>query len=118
MILDACINELARMDAVPESLESVPRWELYRLLADPVRVRLLALTSADELSVSELADILRESQPKVSRHAAALRDVGLVASRKQGTWVLLRLKPGAESDAVVRDAIRAGRASCERDGTW
>jgi len=100
-----------------ESLD-VPRWELYRLLADPVRVRLLALTSKEELSVSELAELLRESQPKVSRHGAALRDAGLIVSRKQGTWVLLRLKPGIEDDPVVRDAIRAGRSSCERDGTW
>jgi DNA-binding transcriptional ArsR family regulator len=99
-------------------LQRGARWELYGLLADPVRVRLLALTSAEELSVSELAELLREGQPKVSRHAAALRDAGLVSSRKQGTWVLLRLRPGVDADPVVRDAVRAGRASCERDGTW
>ena len=100
------------------SLAGVPRWELYRLLSDPVRVRLLALTSAEELSVGELAELLREGFPKVSRHAAALRDAGLVAARKQGTWVLLRLSPQVADDPVVADALAAGRASCERDGTW
>lgn len=100
------------------SLSELSRWDLYRLLSDPVRGRLLALTSTEELSVGELAEVLREGQPKVSRHATLLRDAGLVSARKQGTWVLLRLSPGVERDPVVADAVRAGRASCERDGTW
>ena len=93
------------------------RWELYRLLADPVRPRLLALVSIEEFGVGELADLLRESQPKVSRHAAALRDAGLVAGRKQGTWMLLRLAHGALEDAVVADAVAAGLTTCHADGT-
>src|SRR3954470_14484025 len=99
------------------ALAAASRWELYRLLADPVRPRLLALTSAEELAVGELAELLREGQPKISRHAAALRDAGLLAGRKQGTWTLLRLAPGAADDAVVADAVRAGLASCRADGT-
>jgi ArsR family transcriptional regulator len=95
----------------------MPRWELYRLLADPVRLRLLALASVEELGVGELADLLREGQPKISRHASALRDAGLVAARRQGTWTLLRLAPGAADDAVVSDAVHAGLASCRSDGT-
>src|SRR5579871_5746020 len=93
------------------------RWELYRLLADPVRPRLLALTSAEELGVGELAELLREGQPKISRHAAALRDAGLLSARRQGTWTLLRLAAGASEDAVVADAVAAGLASCRADGT-
>jgi DNA-binding transcriptional ArsR family regulator len=93
------------------------RWELYRLLADPVRPRLLALASLEELAVGELAELLREGQPKISRHAAALRDAGLLAARKQGTWTLLRLAPGAGDDPVVADAVRAGITSCRTDGT-
>jgi ArsR family transcriptional regulator len=93
------------------------RWELYRLLADPVRPRLLALVSVEELGVGELADLLREGQPKISRHASALREAGIVAGRKQGTWTLLRLAPGAGEDAVVADAVAAGLASCRADGT-
>lgn len=93
------------------------RWELYRLLADPVRPRLLALVSVEELGVGELADLLREGQPKISRHASAMREAGIVAGRKQGTWTLLRLAPGASEDAVVADAVAAGLASCRADGT-
>src|SRR3954470_16940244 len=99
------------------ALAAASRWELYRLLADPVRPRLLALTSTEELAVGELAELLREGQPKISRHAAALRDAGLLAARKQGTWTLLRLAPGAGEDPVVADAVRAGLTSCRTDGT-
>jgi ArsR family transcriptional regulator len=95
----------------------IARWELYRLLADPIRLRLLALCSIEELAVSELADLLRQGQPKVSRHAAALRDAGLLHARKQGTWLLLRLAPGATEDAVVADALSTGLESCEADRT-
>src|SRR5262245_65080481 len=97
--------------AVPRG-DASSRWELYRLLADPVRPRLLALTSAEELGVGELADLLREGQPKISRHAGALRDAGLLAARRQGTWTLLRLAGGAMDDPVVADAVHAGLASC------
>lgn len=93
------------------------RSELYRLLAEPVRLRLLGLTSVEELGVGELAELLREGQPKVSRHASALRDAGLLAARKQGTWTLLRLAAHAIDDAVVADAVAAGLASCRADGT-
>jgi DNA-binding transcriptional ArsR family regulator len=109
-------------DIEPTSVGLAPegagsRWELYRLLADPVRLRLLALASVEELGVGELADLLREGQPKISRHASALRDAGLVAARRQGTWTLLRLAKGAADDAVVNDAVQAGLASCRADGT-
>lgn len=97
--------------------DAASRWELYRLLADPVRPRLLALAAAEELGVGELSELLREGQPKISRHAAALRDAGLLLARKQGTWTLLRLSPGAATDPVVADAVRAGTAACEADGT-
>ena len=103
--------------APPSGANPASRWELYRLLADPVRPRLLALTSAEELGVGELAELLREGQPKISRHAAALRDAGLVSARRQGTWTLLRLAHGAAEDAVVADAVAAGLASCQADGT-
>ncbi len=86
-----------------------PRWELYRLLADPVRLSLLALVEEEELAVGELAEILQEGQPKISRHATQLRDAGIVNARKQGSWVLLSLAQGAATDAVLRDALAVGR---------
>jgi len=94
-----------------------PRWELYRLLSEPARLCLLALAAEDELAVSELAELLDESQPNVSRQAAPLRQAGLLTVRRQGTWTLMRLAPDATHDPVVADALRAGRALCEERGT-
>lgn len=93
------------------------RWQLYRLLSDPFRLRLLALSNAEELALGELAELLGESQPNVSRHAAPLRQAGLLAERRQGTRTLVRLPPEALADAVVRDAVAAGRELCQEDGS-
>jgi len=93
------------------------RWQLYRLLSDPFRLRLLALAAEEELALGELADLLGESQPNLSRHAAPLRQAGLLAERRQGTRTLVRLDPSAKSDPVVCDALAAGRGICEKDGS-
>jgi ArsR family transcriptional regulator len=86
-------------------------------LAEPVRLRLLALASEEELAVGELAELLGESQPNVSRHAAALRQAGLLSMRKDGTRALLKLRDDAGVDAVVADAIGSGRGLCLADGS-
>jgi len=96
---------------------SETRWQLYRLLSDPVRLRLLALAAEEELSVGELAELLGEAQPNVSRHAAPLRQAGLLADRRQGTRTLMRLSDDAGRDPVVRDALEAGRRMCGADGS-
>ncbi len=96
---------------------SARRWELYRLLGEPVRLRLLALVASEELAIGELAELLGEGQPSVSRHAKALREAGLVAVRKHGRWAFLRLHDGVAGDPVVGDALDAGRALSEEDGS-
>ncbi len=93
------------------------RWELYRLLSEPVRLRLLALAAEEELAIGELAELLDESQPNVSRHAAPLKQGGLLSVRKQGQRALVKLADGAASDPVVADALASGRALCEADGS-
>ena len=102
---------------VAVDLSSSERWELYRVLSEPMRLRLLALAADDELSIGELAELLGESQPNVSRHAAALRQAGLLRDRREGTRTLVRVAPEAIRDAVVADALTSGRALCERDGS-
>lgn len=97
--------------------DSGARWELYRLLGDPIRLKLLALAAEEELAVGELAELLAESQPNVSRHLAPLRQASLLSERKQGTRVLVRLAEAAERDPVVADALGAGRALCREDGS-
>ena len=96
---------------------SARRWELYRLLSEPARLRLMALASAEELAIGELAELLDESQPTVSKHAKALRAAGLLSARKQGRWSFLRLTDGVAADPVVGDALEAGQALCAEDGS-
>jgi DNA-binding transcriptional ArsR family regulator/protein-L-isoaspartate O-methyltransferase len=93
------------------------RWELYRVLSEPVRLRLLALAAQEELGIGELAELLQESQPNVSRHATALRHAGLLRDRREGTRTLVRLADDAARDAVVSDALASGRSLCEQDGS-
>ncbi len=93
------------------------RWQLYRLLSDPVRLRLLAIAADEELAMGEIAELLGESQPNVSRHAAPLRQAGLLEVRRQGTRSLVRFAVHAVDDAVVSDALRTGRELCAADGS-
>lgn len=99
------------------ALDSDSRWHLYRLLGDPTRLRLLALAAEEELGVGELAELLDEAQPNVSRHAAQLRQAGLFADRKQGNRTFVRLAGGARKDPVIIDALGAGRRLCVEDGS-
>lgn len=71
----------------------LPLAELFQALADSSRLRLLALLREMELSVGELAQVLGQSQPRVSRHLKILADARLVARRKEGSWVFLELGP-------------------------
>jgi DNA-binding transcriptional ArsR family regulator len=102
---------------VLDATAGTQRWELYRLLSEPVRLRLLALAAEEELAIGELAELLGESQPNVSRHAAPLKQAGLLTVRKQGQRALVKLGEGATRDAVVADAVASGRALCEADGS-
>lgn len=98
-------------DAKPQS-----RWELYRVIADPSRLRLLALSAQEELTVGELAEVLGEGQPTISRHVQALRTAGLLQVRRQGTRSLVRLDGAVRTDAVVQDALRSGDELCRAEG--
>lgn len=92
------------------------RWQLYRLLADPTRLRILALVAEEELTVGELAELLDESQPNVSRQSAQLRGGGLVIDRRHGTRSFIRVVDGAIADPVVSDALGEGRRLCLEEG--
>jgi ArsR family transcriptional regulator len=72
--------------------------DLFRALADDSRLRVLALLRAMELSVGELAQVLGQSQPRVSRHVKILCDAGLARRRKEGSWVFVAL---GEADTVA-----------------
>ncbi len=64
--------------------------DLISALDDPTRLRLLRLLARMELAVGELAEVLDQSQPRISRHVRILTEAGLVEKRKEGSWVFLR----------------------------
>jgi ubiquinone/menaquinone biosynthesis C-methylase UbiE len=64
-----------------------------RALADPTRLRIMRLLASMELAVGELAQVLEQSQPRVSRHVKILCDAGLAERRREGGWVFLRAVP-------------------------
>jgi ubiquinone/menaquinone biosynthesis C-methylase UbiE len=66
--------------------------DIFRALADPTRLRIVQLLRAMELAVGEIAQVVGQSQPRVSRHVRILVDAGLVERRKEGSWVFLRLR--------------------------
>lgn len=87
-----------------------PPLAIFRALADATRLRLFALVRRGELSVGELAQVLGQSQPRVSRHVKILADAGLLERRKEGSWVFVALgRPAAvEPVAAALDGWGAG----------
>ena len=75
--------------------------DIFRALADATRLRILTLLRSMELSVGELAQVLGQSQPRVSRHVKILCDAGLAERRKEGSWVFVALGSSARVDPVL-----------------
>lgn len=65
--------------------------DILRAASDATRLRVLTLLRSMELSVGELAQVLDQSQPRVSRHVKILCDAGLAVRRKEGSWVFVAL---------------------------
>jgi len=91
------------------------RADLFRLLGDEDRLRLLALCAEEELTVGELANLLGESQPQVTKKSQPLRDAGLLATRKDGTRTLL--KSHVDAEPILDAALEEGRRLCSKDGS-
>lgn len=88
---------------------------LLRALADPTRLRIMRLLAHMELAVGELAQVLGQSQPRVSRHVRILCDAGLAERRKEGSWVFLRSAIGEDRAPPVGAAAARLLATAERD---
>ena len=103
-----------------------------KAMADPTRVRILAALRGRDLCVCELCDALMVSQSTLSTHLRAIRDAGLVRTRRQGKWIYYAPAPeteppvaavfghfagGLRADARLRrDAARLRQRLSERDG--
>jgi ubiquinone/menaquinone biosynthesis C-methylase UbiE len=82
-----------------------------RAAAEPTRLRLLVLCAHAELTVSELTQILGQSQPRVSRHLKLMCDAGLLDRFREGTWAFYRLAQrgaGADLSAGLLALLPAG----------
>jgi len=102
---------------------------LFAALSDPTRLRLLNLMDGREVCVCYFVEILKQSQPKISRHLAYLRNAGIVSARREGKWMHYSIErpedPGAAAileatlkslkvDAAMQsDLARLGKACCE-----
>src|SRR5437763_4755818 len=84
-----------------------------RAIAEPSRLRLLILCARGELTVSELAQILGQSQPRVSRHLKLLCEAGLLDRFREGSWVFYRLSSGSAAGALSRHLVAACGAADE-----
>ena len=81
-----------------------------RAMAEPTRMRLVALCAESELTVTELAEILGQSQPRISRHIKVLCEAGVLDRLREGSWVFLRVArsgPGAEVAGFVAARLPA-----------
>ncbi|MDB5361390.1 MAG: putative methyltransferase [Rhodospirillales bacterium] len=99
-----------------------------RAVAEPTRLRLLALCSENELTVTELTTILGQSQPRVSRHLKLLCEGGLLERFREGNWVFYRLARlggrklaerlasllPTDDPVILRDRARLGEIERER----
>ena len=76
-----------------------------RALADPTRLRIMRLLADMELAVGELAQVLGQSQPRVSRHVKILCDAGLAERRREGSWAFLRIAIDAAAAPSIGGAV-------------
>ena len=78
---------------------------LFKALADQTRLRLISLLGDSEVCVCFLVEILKTSQPKISRHLAYLRRAQIVAARREGKWMHYRLiePPDAHAAKILRE---------------
>jgi DNA-binding transcriptional ArsR family regulator len=78
--------------------------EVFAMLADATRVRIILALGEEELSVNHLADIVDKSPAAVSQHLAKMRLARLVSTRQEGTRVFYRLE-NEHARQIVTDAI-------------
>ena len=84
---------------------------MFMALADRTRLRLLNLMADGEVCVNYFTEALGESQPKVSRHLAYLRNAGLVDTRRHGKWIYYSIKrPGSDALGSVFDSTLSALA--------
>jgi ubiquinone/menaquinone biosynthesis C-methylase UbiE/DNA-binding transcriptional ArsR family regulator len=94
--------------------------KLFRSLADPTRLRMMAVLERDELSVNELQEITRMGQSRISTHLRQLQDADLLQSRREGKRTFYKLNPGLDplgrefTQLAIRGAKEAEEYSADQ----
>jgi ubiquinone/menaquinone biosynthesis C-methylase UbiE/DNA-binding transcriptional ArsR family regulator len=92
--------------------------DVLKAAGEPTRMRLLALLAAGDLTVTDLTEILGQSQPRISRHLKLLGEVSLIDRYQEGAWAYFRLRGEGEGVALVRKLLSSsasGDAVLQRD---
>lgn len=82
-------------------MKKYPLDRLFRALADTTRLRLINLIAEQEICVCYFVEVIDAPQPKISRHLAYLRRLGIVAARREGKWMHYRLAMPADPYAAA-----------------
>src|SRR5580704_6565240 len=78
---------------------------VLRTAGEETRLRILALLAEGELTVSDLTEILCQSQPRISRHLKVMVEAGLLVRHREGSWVFYRLAEGTLQADFLRHVI-------------
>lgn len=92
--------------------------DALRGAGEPTRLRILAALRRGELTVSELTQILAQSQPRISRHLKLMSDAKLIERRREGSWAFFRLQRDGFAGELARfalDAVRSDDPVLQRD---
>ncbi len=81
--------------------------DALRAAGEPTRLRILALLADATLTVSDLTEILRQAQPRVSRHLKLLTDAGLIERTAEGAWAYFHLASSDPRVQVARAALHS-----------
>lgn len=101
-VIEACCSPIG--DEVLGAAEAEELARAFKVLADPIRLRLLSIVAnCDEACACDLGEPVGRSQPTVSHHMALLTDAGLVTREKRGKWAYYRIAP--ERLTVLRTAL-------------
>ena len=93
--------------------------EMLKAAGEPTRIRLLLLLSGGDLTVTDLTEILGQSQPRISRHLKLLAEAGLIDRYQEGAWAYFRLRQNGSAAHLARsllDVIDPADPVLMRDG--
>lgn len=108
------MNADSKCSLSPESDYVELAVEVFSMLADATRIRIILALRDQELSVNHLADIVDKSGPAVSQHLAKLRLARIVSTRQEGTRVFYRLT-NEHARQLVADAIFQAQHTLSND---